>query len=160
MRMTKRRPNIVDIAILLVVAAVIILGVYKFGVVNKQEFGGIDEATAKTTYTALIDEVRMATVNALHVGDKIFDEKTGVCIGEIKEVTHTPFTRNVLDSADQTKTVEFPDRYSVRLTIEGAVIEKPEGYFVDGVAELKVNSEMNVITKYAKPVMKVTDIEM
>lgn len=158
--MAKRRLNIVDIIILIVVAGVIVLGVYKFGIVNKNEASGVSDAAKKTTYTALIDEVRMATVNALHVGDKIFDEKSGICIGEITEVNHEPFTRNVLDRGDEIKTVEFPDYYSVRLTIEGTVVEKPEGYYVDGVVELKVNSEMNVITKYAKPVIKVTNIEM
>jgi hypothetical protein len=42
--------------------------------------------------------------------------------------------------------------------MEGPVVEKEEGYFVEGVVELKTNSEMNVVTKYAKPVIKVTGI--
>ncbi|MEI3523387.1 MAG: hypothetical protein V8Q36_04235 [Anaerotignum sp.] len=35
------------------------------------------------------------------------------------------------------------------LTLDGPVVEKDDGYFVDGVVELKANSEMEVYTKDA-----------
>jgi len=100
----------------------------------------------------------MPTVNALNAGDKIFDEKTGICIGTIKEGNHAPYMKGVIAADGSVKQVEYPDYYSISLTIEGPVIEKEEGYFVDGVVELKTNSEMNTVTKYAKPVIKVTGI--
>ena len=101
----------------------------------------------------------MATVNALHEGDKIFDEKTGICLGTITKVDYKPFMKNVLQNDGTITAVEFPDYYSVTLTIEGPVIEKEEGYFAEGIVEMKANSEMNVATKYAKPVMKITSIQ-
>ena len=156
--MAKKKINIADILILLVVIALIGAAVYKFGAVNKEETAGISEAAQQRTYTAYIDEVRMATVNALHEGDLIFDEKTGVCLGTIKEVTHEPFMKNVLQNDGVIRQVEFPDYYSVTLTIEGPVIEKEDGYFAEGIVELKANSEMNVITKYAKPTMQIIGI--
>lgn len=156
--MAKRKMNIVDILILVVILALAALAVFKFGVVNKNESAGVGEAAEQVTYTAFIDEVRMPTVNALHAGDQVFDEKTGICLGTIKEVNHTPYLKGVIASNGQVKQVEYPDYYSISLIIEGPVIEKEEGYFVEGVVELKVNSEMNVVTKYAKPVMKVTSI--
>ena len=146
--MAKRKPNIEDILIIVVVVALCAVAVFKFGVVNQEQ----------RTFTALIDEVRMATVNALHEGDKIYDEKTGICLGTITAVKHEPFLKNVLLNDGTIQPVEFPDYYSVTLTIDGPVVEKDEGYFVDGVVEMKANSEMNVATKYAKPVMKITSI--
>lgn len=156
--MAKRKPNIADIVILIVIIALCAVAVLKFSVVNKKESAGVDASQEQRTYTALIDEVRMATVNALHAGDQIFDEKTGICVGTITEVNHKPFLKNVLQNDGTITAVEFPDYYSVTLTIEGPVIEKEEGYFVEGVVEMKANSEMNVVTKYAKPVMKITSI--
>ena len=156
--MAKRKPNVVDILILVVIVALAVVAVFKFGVVNKQEAAGVGEEAEQITYTAFIDEVRMATVNALHEGDQIFDEKTGVYIGTIQKVSHAPYHKGVIASDGSIKQVEYPDYYSVELTIEGPVIEKEEGYFVEGVVELKANSEMNVVTKYAKPVIKVTSI--
>lgn len=158
--MAKRRPNVVDILILLTLVAVVVLAIVKVGVVNRVESSGVDEAAIKTTYTAFVDKVRMATVEALHEGDLIFDEKTGICIGEIKTVAYEPLFHNLPDGAGGMVQAQYPDYYRVTMTIEGSVIEKEDGYFVDGVVELKVNSEMNAFTKYAKPVIKVTNIEM
>ena len=148
--MAKRKPNIVDILIIVVVVALCAVAVFKFGVVNQKESAGVDASEEQRTYTA--------TVNALHEGDKIFDEKTGICLGTITAVKHEPFLKNVLLNDGTIQPVEFPDYYSVTLTIDGPVVEKDEGYFVDGVVEMKANSEMNVATKYAKPVMKITSI--
>ena len=156
--MAKRKPNIVDILIIVVIVALCAVAVFKFGVVNNKESAGVDASEEQRTYTAFIDEVRMATVNALHEGDQIFDEKTGICLGTITGVEYKPFLKNVLMNDGTIKAVEFPDYYSVTLTIEGPVIEKEEGYFVEGIVEMKANSEMNVGTKFAKPVMKITSI--
>ena len=156
--MAKRKPNIVDILIIVVILAAAALAVYKFGVVNKQETVGVAQAVKTRTVTAFIDEVRMPTVNALHEGDQIFDEKTGTCIGEIETVSYEPYMKSVIVADGSVKRVEYPDYYSVTLTIESPVIEKEEGYFVDGVVELKINSEMNTFTKYGMPVIKVTGI--
>ncbi|WP_405727230.1 DUF4330 family protein [Anaerotignum sp.] len=156
--MAKRKPNIVDILIIVVILALAALAVFKFGVVNKNEAAGVSDAAETRTITAFIDEVRMPTVNALHEGDKIFDEKTGICIGTITEVSHKPYLKGVIAADGSIKQVEYPDYYSISLTIEGPVMEKEEGYFVEGVVELKTNSEMNTVTKYAKPVIKVTGI--
>ena len=156
--MAKRKPNIVDILIIVVILALAAPAVFKFGVVNKNEAARVSDAAETRTITAFIDEVRMPTVDALHGGDKIFDEKTGICIGTITEVSHKPYMKGVIAADGSVKQVEYPDYYSVSLTIEGPVVEKEEGYFVEGVVELKTNSEMNTVTKYAKPVIKVTGI--
>ena len=39
--MAKRRPNIIDLLILVVVVALVAVGVYKFGVVNQKESAGV-----------------------------------------------------------------------------------------------------------------------
>ncbi len=158
--MAKRRPNVVDFIIIAVVILLIALAAYKFGVVNKQEATSLAEEQRQITYTAFIDEVRMATVNALHEGDQVFDEKTGICIGTITGVSYEPRVKNVLDNSGNMITVEVPDYYGITLTIEGGVVEKEDGYFVDGIVELKANSEMDVYTKYAEPVIKVTQIDI
>jgi len=158
--MAGKRPNIVDILIMLTLVGVVMLAVLKTGVVNQTESSGVEEAAEKTTYTAFVDKVRMPTVDALHEGDLIFDDKTGICIGEIKGVEYEPLFYNLPDGNGGMVRAQYPDYYRVTMTIEGSVIEKDEGYFVDGVVELKINSEMDAFTKYAKPTIKVTNIEM
>ena len=100
----------------------------------------------------------MVTINALHEGDKVFDEKTGVCVGTIKGISHEVHTKNVLHQDGTTRAVEYPDYYNVFLTIEGPVIEKEEGYFAEGLVELKANSDFKIQTKYVQTTMKITGI--
>ncbi len=156
--MAKRRPNVIDILIFVVVVVLIGLVVLKFGVVNKKESNGITEEASKVTYTAFIDDVRMATVDALHVGDNVYDKKTRTCIGTITDVQYAPKMKNVIDNTGNMILVEYPDYYGVTLTLEGNIIEKEDGYFADGVVEIKANAEMEIFTKYAMPRMKVTSI--
>ena len=54
------------------------------------------------TYTAFIDDVRMATVNALHVGDNMYDAKTNTYIGTITDVQYAPKMKNVIDNSGNT----------------------------------------------------------
>lgn len=156
--MARRKPNIVDILIILVVIALCGLAVFKFSPAGKEKNPAAESTVPLRTYTAFITEVRMATVNAFHVGDLVFDEKTGICIGEITEVNHTPFLKNEALKDGTVKAVELPDYYNVTLTIEGPVVEKEIGYFVGDVVELKVNSDMKIVTKYAQPTMRITNI--
>lgn len=156
--MAKRRPNIVDILIVCVIAVLCAAAVFKFTVVNKNESAGVGDAAAQMTYTARIQQVRMVTINALHEGDKVFDEKTGVCVGTIKGISHEVHTKNVLQQDGTTRAVEYPDYYNVFLTIEGPVIEKEEGYFAEGLVELKANSDFKIQTKYVQTTMKITSI--
>lgn len=155
--MAKRKLNSADILILLVIVGLIAAAAYKFGVVNQREAADVEDAAEQWTYTAYIDEVRMATVNALHEGDAIFDEKTGVCIGTIESISYKPFQKGVMLENGEVGIAEFPDYYSITLTIAGNVIEKEDGYFAEGTVELKANSEMNVYTKYAMPMMQIID---
>ncbi len=157
--MAKRKANFMDIILFVVLIALVVLGAYKMIVVNK-DGGGEDGLIGELMeYDAVIDNVRMVTVEALHEGDLAFDEKTGLCVGTIKEVSYTPMMVNV-PYGDEYYTVEYPDYYTVTLVIEGDILEKEEGYFAKGVAELKINSEMNFYTKYAAPVMKIMNFDI
>lgn len=62
--MAKRKPNIVDILIIVVVVALCAVAVFKFGVVNQKESAWVDASEEQRTYTALIDEVRMAVFSS------------------------------------------------------------------------------------------------
>lgn len=158
--MKKRKANVIDFVILGIAIILLCLAVYKFGVVNKKESVGISEEQRQITYTAFLDDVRMATVNALHKGDKVFDDKTGVEIGTITDVSHAPKMKNVPGNDGNMILVEFPEYYTVTLTLQGDVVEKEDGYFANGKVELKGNSDMQVYTKYAKPKIKIQRIDI
>ena len=50
--MAKRKPNIVDILIIVVVVALCAVAVFKFGVVNQKESAGVDASEEQRTTSA------------------------------------------------------------------------------------------------------------
>lgn len=158
--MAKKRPNIIDILILVVVIVLAALAVYKFGYVNQKESHGITADGQKITYTAVLDDVRKPTIDALHVGDTMFDDKSGKPIGVILDIQSAPKMKNVVGAEGNSLLVEYPSYYTVTLTLESDIIEKEDGYFASGSVELKGNSIMRVFTKYAQSNMRITAIDV
>ena len=125
------------------------VAVFKFGVVNQKESAGWMPPRSRELYTALIDEVRMATVNALHEGDKIYDEKTGICLGTITAVKHEPFLKNVLLNDGTIQPVEF------RLLQRDAddyqpVVRRTRAILWTALWKMKANSENECSDKICK----------
>lgn len=141
----KDDPISADLLILVVVVALVAVGVYKFGVVNQKESAGVTAEASKVTYTAFIDDVRMATVNAMfRMGIPCTTQKQ-ILIGTITDVQYAPKMKNVIDNSGNTILVEYPEYYGVTLTLEGNIIEKEDGYFAEGTVELKVNPKWKFI---------------
>ncbi len=158
--MTKKRPNIIDFLMILVVIALAVLAVYKFAYVNQKESHGVTADGQKITYTAVLDDVRKPTIDALHIGDTMYDEKSGKSIGVIADIQSAPKMKNVVGAQGNSLLVEYPNYYTVTVTLESEIIEKEDGYFASGSVELKGNSMMKVFTKYAQSNMRITAIDV
>lgn len=156
----KRKLNIVDLLIIVVIAAVAIIAVYKFGVVNQVRSTGLANEEKKMQYTALIKGVRQPTLEALHIGDKMYDDKTNVYIGEIVKIDFKPQKLMELGLDGNFVEVEKIDYFDVTMIIEAPILEKDNAYFVSGKVELKINSEFPVYTKFAKPNIQIISIAL
>lgn len=156
--MKKGKINVVDIVVVVVLLVVVAIAAYKFGVVNRIQSTGITNEESMTDYTGVIKGVRQPTVDAFHIGDKMYDDKTGNYMGDIVDIQVAP--QKVLELSPQGEYVEVEklDYFNITLTLRGPVLEKDKGYFVSGSMELKTNSEFPVYTKYAKPNIQITGI--
>lgn len=153
-----KRINGLDIFIIVVIIAAVLLGGYKALNVNKNKGTGSEASYIDVEYDAYAEEVRMQTVDAVNVGDMLYDKTTGVCIGEIIAKEYFPYTVPAITNEGEIVMAEVPETYSLKITVKSKMIDKEEGYYLNGVVEFKSNSKIDTYTKYASPTFVMLDI--
>lgn len=149
----KARFNIIDVLIILVLAAVL----WVFA--NYASVKPVVSSDATVQYTVEIKGIREENVGAFAEGDQITGDKGGGIIGKIISVgeyeNETAITENV--RTGEFATAEIPNRYTVRLTIESPCIKNADGITVDDT-DIKVGKSINIKTD--KYVSKSTILEV
>jgi hypothetical protein len=156
--MKKKKLNIIDVVVIVAVFAIIVVGVVKFAFIDKKSGLGVKQAYKDLEYTVVINNIRSMTAEAFHVGDKVYDEKKGTYMGIIKNIEINPYKTNEIKNNGEFVEADKVGYYSVLLTMESTVVDKDSGYFLAGTLDLKINSEYEIVTKFLKTTVKVTDI--
>lgn len=147
--------NLFDIAILILVVALIGFGAIKYKTLDKT----VDtSAGGNIVYTMTILGVRDYTIDAFAIGDLVFDSGTNVNIGKIQNIESRPSKLVRVLKDGSAKVVENEFRKDMILTIETAGSSTNEGYYANRSIELKVGSEKEIETKYAKTNGKISSI--
>lgn len=139
--------NIIDIVFVLVVVLLIGVAVLKVSKYNVTKSNG---EMNKIEYTITVYGVRQYTIDAMKVGDKVFDTQTKVNIGTIKDIKKDEYKVNVESIKGKLLRASIPEKYTMTLTIETDGLETESSYFADRSVELKVGSEKTFETLYVK----------
>ena len=157
MKLSKRL-NGLDVFIIAVIIIAVIFGVYKAVNINRNKGTGSEASYVDVEYDAYVERVRMKTVDAVHVGDLLYDDVTGVCIGEIIDKQYFPYAEPEISEAGEAVMAQEPNYYVLKITVKSKIIDKEDGYYLNGVVEFKSNSKMETYTKYAKPILTMLDM--
>ena len=151
-----KKINIIDIAVVLLIIALIVVAFLKFGMYS----GAKNESEMnKIEYTLRISGVRMYTVDAFKVGDVIYDSQTKLAIGTITDI-QTSKAKNIEETSDgRLVNAENVDKYELLITVQGDGMETDKAYFADRSVELKVGSEKVVETLYVKATCMIMSIK-
>ena len=149
----KARFNIIDVLIILVLAAVL----WVFA--NYASVEPAQNNAAMVQYTVEIKGIREENVGAFAEGDEITGDKGGGVIGKIVSVgeyeNETAITENI--RTGEFNVSEIPNRYTVRLVIESPCVKNADGITVDNT-DIKVGKSINIKTD--KYVSKSTILEV
>lgn len=151
-----KKINIIDIAVVVLILALVVFAYLKFGV---YEHTKTDAEMNKIQFSIKISEVRSYTGEAFKVGDTLYDSQTKLAIGTITNVEMITSRINSETTDGRIIYVENPERYDVTITVETEGIENDKAFFADKSVELKVGSEKTVETKYVKTTGKIISIE-
>lgn len=144
--MKKIRLNWVDLLILVLVIGLVAGTYLKFRV---SDTTNVVEPQTPITYQVQITNIRKATVNALRVGDTLFDDSSGRDIGVISKIDTATALTPVIDTEAVYHLVETDDRYDVILTVEGKGSVSGNVYTINRIYTLNVGSFRDFYTKYS-----------
>ena len=83
----------------------------------------------------------------IHVGDRFYDSALGALIGEVQSIAIEPYGETQ-PTADGAAFAAKPGRSNILVTLKGRCLEKDDGYYLDGTAELKVGGVVKVRSNY------------
>lgn len=155
--MNKRKINIIDITVVLIVFILIFAAIVKY-----RNFNETDEVNSKLdtiVYEIKVSNIRNYTVEAFVSGDIVYDSQTNVEIGKIIDKIVTPAKGYETMKDGNIIETEIVDKYDMVLEIETPGLVNDTGYFANKTVELKVGSEKMIETLYAKStgvVLKIT----
>lgn len=149
--------SIIDVVVVLVV---LVMAVALYVKNNKLEISQTAEDDIAITFTVHVENMAMNRVEALEVGDLVFDfdQNTGGPIGEIIEIEELP-SECVVQLIDGTygKATNEHAR-NLRITVKGEGIMKDGCYAINRIYEIAMNSARNFYTPYGKFTGNVVEI--
>ena len=133
----KKRFNLIDLLIIVVIIGVVFVAWQYLSAGNKVVEGTV-------TYKINILKTEQNVADEIQVGDKIFDSVKNFEIGEVKEIVVTDATESVYDEVNNVfKTVTVPERIDILITVEGNGKTDESGTVVNGY-ELTVGKKMYI----------------
>ena len=146
--MKKHKINILDLSVILIILLLIFAASVKFKNYNADD--GENASLERIEYAIRIGNVREYTAEAFEIGDKVYDSQTNVVIGEIREKEIEPnISYEKIETGELIKS-EVPNRYNLTLVLETDGSVTQDGYYANRSVELKVGSDKQIETLYAK----------
>lgn len=149
--------NWIDALVCLLVIALALGVFYKFVVSDKS---GSASATDTITYVVQVPAGKASTLDALRVGDTLYDSDSGNAIGTIVAVDPVPAETAIplSDGTAQWGTIE--GRYDTYITVEATgIVTNERQYMVNKTYQINVGSEKSMNTLYRSFVGRIWAIE-
>ena len=157
MKKSKFRLNWVDLLIVVLVIGLVAGTYMKFRVSDKTS---VAEPQTPITYQVLLANVRQGTVDAIQVGDTLYDDDSGRDIGVIQSVDVSPATSLVQDTEGALHWADTDNRFDLILMVEGKGTVSGNSYVINRIYSLNVGSFRQFYTKYSTWQGRIWDIEM
>lgn len=142
MKEKKFRLNWVDGLIVLVVIGLVAGTWLKFRTID------VTGNQTTITYQVFLSGVRQFTVDALRVGDTLYDHETDRDIGVIKAIDVQPAASIIQDPEGELHAVESENRYDLYLTVEGQGTVSNGTYTISRIYTVNVGSYRQFYTRY------------
>lgn len=109
----------------------------------------VGTGSLEATYVFRFEGVRNSITDCMQVGDHFYEKSTGALMGTVTDVWLEPYGATLVDAQDQAIYVERDDSSFVYVRLKGRVVEKQDGYYLDGGTELKVGASAHVLSDHA-----------
>lgn len=137
----KRKLNWIDYSIIVIVIAMgIVLGLKVKNIKTSRKTGIDNVENTKQKVVIIIEDAREYSIEAINIGDKLYSDETNHYFGEIIDIDIEDSYLPLVKDDGEVVYTRSPDKYNIILTLDCNILEKPNGYFAEGITEVKVNS--------------------
>jgi len=147
--------NIIDLIILVLILLVISGSIYKF---NAHEIN-IMRDQKEINYKIKIKDIKSSSAEFFKIGDEIFESKTKIYLGEIKNIIVNDYYDYIFDMHGELHKSKKPDRIELLLEIKSHGIENNNAYLINGSYELKIGADIYILSKYIDMTGNIYEIE-
>ncbi len=152
----KGKFNIIDCLVILLLAAVVVGIVVRYG----SKMTTAVKSDEEFRYVVRIEGVKAETVNALQQKGKITDKRSEMDLGEIVEISEAEPTRSNAETADgQIVQAPQPERYTVEVTVKTKGKESDNSYITADSNELSAGSVIDIYSKYVHTSGRIISVE-
>lgn len=102
----------------------------------------------EATYVIRLDDMREMLLGGVHEGDQLYEKVTGALLGTVEEVWTEPYGETRLGVDGQGVYAGKEGVYYQYIRVKGRVVEKADGYYLDGGTELKVGAAVITTSQY------------
>lgn len=134
----KRKFNWIDYSIVIIIIAIIAVLGLKFR--NASKPSAINVETNIKDVVLVIEGVRQYSVDALKIGDNIYSDDTNYYFGKIKDIEVKEDYEPIIKDNGEAVLTRNPEKFEIWITAECNILERANGYFAEGITEVKVNS--------------------
>lgn len=140
------RISIIDLLVILVLISVAVW--FGYSMFGRNLRRNVAERQQDTEIVVVVSAIRPSTAEAVAKGGKIFEFKTGACIGEIVGVKTEPTSVWLVQGDGRWVQVESKDRVDAFVTIQGTARIGEDVITMNGV-EIRVGGSLSLKTKFA-----------
>lgn len=148
--------NIIDLAVILVVIAVVIGVFVRF----TGGAGKIVTATKQIEFEVKVDGIRSYTVDALDKKGVVTNKNYDIITGEIANVATVDCIQKATKANGTVVEAPLEDRYTSTVTIVTDGKESDSGYFDSNNEELAVGREYTIYSKFVKTTGVITKVSV
>ncbi|MEW6522495.1 MAG: DUF4330 domain-containing protein [Bacillota bacterium] len=133
--------NVLDLAILLVLAALVAGVTYRLVYMGAGAQPGAEERPARLT--VLVEDVRQPTVDAIKVGDVVRDHDNSMVFGTIVKKEVRPAQRVVTTADGRLVLANPPDRFDITLEIDARALVTQDAIVI-ARKETRIGSQVRI----------------
>ena len=108
----------------------------------------VGSGNLEATYVIRLEDMREMLLDGVHKGDQLYEKVTGALLGTVEDVWTEPYGETLLGADGQGVYADKEGVYFQYIRVKGRLVEKADGYYLDGGTELKVGAYVIVTSQY------------
>lgn len=108
----------------------------------------VGNGSLEATYVIRLSDMREILLDGVHVGDRLYEKVTGALLGEVVDVWTEPYGETHPGPGGEPVFALKEGVYNQYVRVKGRMVEKDDGYYLDGGTELKVGTGVAATSQY------------